>query len=154
LRLATVILGTSVGANDVVQDAAIRAWTARGSFDPERSFRNWYLRIVANTARNRIRSFWRRSALELRYTSAATRVSETEESNDPAGLAIAADERALVIAAMNRLGRNDRLVIALRYFEHLSESEMAEVVGCSPGTIKSRLSRALDRLRRELGVLR
>ena len=59
-------------------------------------------------------------------------------------------ERGEVIDAMNRLDRDDRLVIALRHFEQLSENEMAEVLGCPNGTVKSRLSRAMSRLRAQL----
>ena len=55
-----------------------------------------------------------------------------------------------MIAAMNRLGRDDRLVIALRHFEQLGEAEMADVLGCPAGTVKSRLSRAMNRLRAQL----
>ena len=51
---------------------------------------------------------------------------------------------------MNRLREEDRLVIAYRYFLDLSESEMADALGCAKGTVKSRLSRALKRLRHEL----
>ena len=59
-------------------------------------------------------------------------------------------ERGRVIDAMNRLDRDDRLVIALRHFEQLSENEMADVLGCANGTVKSRLSRAMARLRAQL----
>ena len=48
---------------------------------------------------------------------------------------------------MGRLGETDRQVIACRYFLELSEAETASALGCRPGTVKSRLSRALDRLR-------
>ncbi|MEJ7724168.1 MAG: sigma-70 family RNA polymerase sigma factor, partial [Ilumatobacteraceae bacterium] len=59
-------------------------------------------------------------------------------------------ERQQVIAAMNRLGSEDRLVIALRHFEQLTEREIAEALDCPAGTVKSRLSRAMGRLRHEL----
>jgi RNA polymerase sigma factor (sigma-70 family) len=52
---------------------------------------------------------------------------------------------------MNQLRPEDRLVIAYRYWFDLSEAEMAEALGCARGTVKSRLSRALERLRDELG---
>ena len=54
------------------------------------------------------------------------------------------------MAALNRLREQDRLVIAYRYFFDLSETEMAEALGCARGTVKSRLSRALRRMQREL----
>ena len=147
LRVATVVLGTATGADDVVQDADVRAWRARTSIDPARGFRSWYLRVVANAARNGRRARWRRAALELRDAQRSPVVA----GPDPAERAVADDERRVVLAALNRLGRDDRLVIALRHFEQLGEAEMADVLGCPPGTVKSRLSRAMDRLRRQLG---
>ena len=59
-------------------------------------------------------------------------------------------DRTRVLAALNHLDVDDRTVIALRYFEQLAEAEMAEVLDCPPGTVKSRLSRARVRLRQLL----
>jgi RNA polymerase sigma factor (sigma-70 family) len=146
LRVATVVLGTSSGADDVVQDADVRAWRARSTIDPERAFRSWYLHVVANTGKNARRSFGRRAALELRDARAST----PEPVADPAEHVVTDIERQTVIAAVNRLRRDDRLVIGLRHFEQMDEAEMAEVLGCPTGTVKSRLSRAMERLRRQL----
>jgi RNA polymerase sigma-70 factor (ECF subfamily) len=148
LRIATVVLGTPVGADDVVQDADLRAWRARAGIDPQRPFRSWYLRVVANAARNDRRSRGRRAALEIRETSRAP----AEPVVDPAERVVTAEERQVVLAAINRLGAGDRLVIALRHFEQLGEHEMAEVLGCPAGTVKSRLARATSRLRDELAA--
>jgi RNA polymerase sigma factor (sigma-70 family) len=60
---------------------------------------------------------------------------------------IAVGDANAVLAAVASLGERDRLVIAYRYFAGLSEREMAEALGCRPGTVKSRLARALARLR-------
>jgi len=149
LRVATVVLGSATDADDIVQDADVRAWRARASIDPARGFRGWYLHVVANAARNGRRARWRRAALELRDA----RRSPAGTAPDPAERAVTDDERRLVIAAVNRLGRDDRLVIALRHFEQLGEAEMADVLGCPAGTVKSRLSRATTRLRSQLDAL-
>ena len=146
LRVATVVLGTSSGADDVVQDADVRAWRARNTIDPERAFRSWYLHVVANTGKNARRSFGRRAALELRDA----RASLPGVGADPADRIVTDIERQTVIAAVNRLRRDDRLIIGLRHFEQLGEAEIAEVLGCPTGTVKSRLSRAMERLRRQL----
>src|SRR5690606_23440424 len=130
-----------------VQQAVERMWPAVGRLDPDRGFRSWFLRGVANTARNHRRARWRRARAELRL---AGRLPDVH-AGDPAADAVAAAEREAVVAALNRLDRDDRLVIALRYFEQLSEREMADVLDCATGTVKSRLSRAMGRLRRELG---
>ncbi|MGH9134269.1 MAG: RNA polymerase sigma factor, partial [Ilumatobacteraceae bacterium] len=137
LRVATVVLGGAHGADDVVQDASVRAWRAVSGVDADRGFRSWYLRVVANTARNDRRSRGRRAALALRLAAQPDRAVSGPEDD-----AVTGDDRRRVVDAMNRLGRDDRLVIALRHFEQLSEREMAEVLGCAGGTVKSRLSRA------------
>jgi RNA polymerase sigma-70 factor (ECF subfamily) len=135
-----VVLGSASDADDVVQVASERAWLAVRTVDPARGFRPWFLRIVANTARNHRRARWRRRRAELRLAARPI------EGDDP----VTAAEREVVLAALNRLAEPERLVIALRHFEQLNEREMAEVLGCPPGTVKSRLSRAMTHLRSEL----
>ena len=68
----------------------------------------------------------------------------------PEAAALAHETRQEVLEAVNRLRPEDRLIIAYRYFMDLSEGEMAEALDCPRGTVKSRLSRALKRLRAEL----
>ena len=70
LRVATVVLGRAEGADDVVQQATERAWRAIATFDVARPFRPWFLRIVANGARNDRRAGGRRAHLEVRVASA------------------------------------------------------------------------------------
>ena len=145
LRVATVVLGATEGADDVVQQAVERAWRSLDRFDADRPFRPWLLRIVANAARNDRRGRGRRAALTARAAVAAGRPGSQVPT--PEDLAIDAEERRMVLEALSSLGAADRLVIALRHFEDLTEVEMAEVLGCRPGTVKSRLSRAMVRLR-------
>lgn len=148
LRVATVVLGGPTDADDVVQVATERAWRSVGTVDPALGFRSWYLRIVANTARNQRRGRGRRAELVVRL--AADREVSAEPPADPEQAAVSDSERQQVVGALNRLRPQDRLVLALRHFEELSEREMATVLECRPGTVKSRLSRATERLRREL----
>ena len=68
----------------------------------------------------------------------------------PEGAALAQEGRRELIAAINELRPEDRLLIAYRYWFDLSEAEMAAALGCPPGTVKSRSSRALARLRAKL----
>ena len=145
LRLATVVLGTRDGADDVVQIAMERAWSAFERYDQDRPFRPWFLRIVANTARNDRRSRGRRAALRVRAEHQRTDVQASAEDD-----VLTVLDRTRVLAALNHLDVDDRTVIALRYFEQLAETEMAEVLDCAPGTVKSRLSRAKLRLRQHL----
>jgi RNA polymerase sigma factor (sigma-70 family) len=147
LRVATVVLGAPEGADDVVQQALERAWRAIVRVDPGRPFGPWLLRIVANAARNDRRSRGRRARLALRV---AGRAGAGADAASPEEAAVTAADRETVVAALNRLAAGDRLVLALRHFEQLSEAEMAAVLDCAPGTVKSRLSRATARLREEL----
>jgi RNA polymerase sigma factor (sigma-70 family) len=146
LRVATVVLGTAANADDVVQIASERAWRAIATVDASRGFRPWFLRIVANTARNDRRARGRRQAAELRVALQPVDVV----ASDPEAATVTQAERDAVVAALNRLDADTRLVIALRYFEQLGEHEIGDVLGCPLGTVKSRLSRAIGRLRAEL----
>lgn len=132
----------------MVQQATERAWKAIESFDTSRPFRPWFLRIVANLARNDRRARGRRAQLDIRAASADVR----REVTTPEDVAVTDAERRQVLDALNRLDEDDRLVVALRYFEQLSESEMAETLDCPTGTVKSRLSRAMSRLRDALAL--
>lgn len=90
----------------------------------------------------------RSSARHLRLAARAREFSiDVAPTDDPA---VRSEERDQLVAAITRLSVDDRLVVALRWFEEMSESEMAEVLGVRPGTVKSRLNRAMTRLRSTL----
>lgn len=143
-RTAYLITRDAADAEDVSQEAFVKAYLALGRFRPSASFRPWLLQIVANEARNRRKATARRLKLALR-------VSTVRPSGDaapaPEAAALVAEQHHALLAALDGLRESDRLVIACRYFLELSEAEMAVVLDCRPGTVKSRLSRALDRLR-------
>jgi RNA polymerase sigma-70 factor (ECF subfamily) len=136
-------------AEDAVQEAFVKAYRALGRFRAGSPFRPWLLRIVANEARNRRRSAGRRAGLALR-------VAEDRRPGDaapsPESAVLDHEERAWLVAAINDLADGDREVIAARYFLDLSEAETAEILGLPRGTVKSRLSRAVGRLRTRLAT--
>src|SRR6187200_2849260 len=142
--MAYLIAGSAVDAEDAAQEGFVKAWGALHRFRPGAPFRPWILQIVANEARNRRRAAGRRAHLTLR-TVAATPAGEAAPS--PEANAIGAEQREELLAAVNELREEDRLVIACRYFLELSEEETAAALGWRRGTVKSRLSRALGRLR-------
>jgi RNA polymerase sigma factor (sigma-70 family) len=146
-RTAWVITGTAADAEDAAQEGFVKAWSALSRFRAGAAFRPWLLAIVANEARNRRRSGRRQEDLALR-------VAEDRPSGDaapsPEAAALAAERRRLLLAAVNRLPDADRRVIACRWFLELSEAEMATALGWRRGTVKSRLSRAMARLREAL----
>jgi RNA polymerase sigma-70 factor (ECF subfamily) len=107
------------------------------------------LRIVANAARNRRRGSSRRSALGLRL---AEDPLSDGAAPSPEGAVLAAERREALLAALDRLSADDRLVIGLRWFVELDEATMAAALDVPRGTVKSRLSRAMQRLRAEVGT--
>src|SRR5579872_738770 len=143
-RTAYLITGSAPEAEDAAQDAFVKAYRALDSFRAGAEPRPWLLRIVANEARNRVRSAGRRHHLELRL---AEGFRQGDAAPSPEAAAVEADERRRLIGLVNELDDNDRLVIASRYFLDLSGEETAAALGIPEGTVKSRLSRALSRLR-------
>jgi RNA polymerase sigma-70 factor (ECF subfamily) len=149
LRVGYTIVGDE--AEDVVQEAFVKVARSIDRFRTDAPFRPWLLTIVANEARNRRRSASRRDALELRVVardvSGARGAAATSEE-----VAMANERRRWLVDAVATLPDRDREVIALRYFADLSEAETATALECPVGTVKSRLARALGRLRIVLGV--
>src|SRR5256886_8706109 len=143
-RTAYVITGSSADAEDAAQEGFVKAYRALDRFRLGADLRPWLLRIVANEARNRVRSSGRRHQLELRLTEG---FRPGDAAPSPEAVAVAADERRGLLAMVNALSDEDRLVIASRYFLELSGEETAAALGIAEGTVKSRLSRALARLR-------
>jgi RNA polymerase sigma factor (sigma-70 family) len=143
-RTACLITGSTADAEDATQEGLVKAWHALDRFRSDAPFRPWLLAIVANEARNRRRSGRRQDDL-------AMRVAEARPSGDaapsPEVAALERERRRTLLRAVASMSERDRLVIAARFFLELSERETAEVLGCRPGTVKSRLSRALTKLR-------
>lgn len=146
-RVAYQVTQNAADAEDAAQEAFVNAYYALPRFRPGAPFRPWLLRIVANEARNRRTAAGRRNALAERAHAAQT---SGETALSPEDAAEANATRSVVIATLQRLRADDRLILAYRLFFDLSEAEMAVALDCPKGTIKSRLSRALARLRAEL----
>jgi RNA polymerase sigma-70 factor (ECF subfamily) len=147
-RTAYLVCGDATEGQDAAQEAFLRAHAALPRFREGAPFRPWLLRIVANEARNRRRSAGRRAHL---VTRAAAVVGDGPPSTGGADVAVlAGEQRAALAEALGRLARPHREILLLRHVLDLSERECAAVLGCRPGTVKSRHSRALDRLRAEL----
>jgi RNA polymerase sigma-70 factor (ECF subfamily) len=148
-RTAYVITGDAAEAEDAAQEAFVKAYYALPRFRPAAPFRPWLLQIVANEARNRRKALGRRASLALRAVEGCP---SGDAAPSPEAAALAGERRALLLRALNALGNEERTAIACRYFLELSEAEMASALGCPKGTVKSRLSRALARLRQGLAA--
>lgn len=144
-RLAYLLLADSGEAEDVAQEAFLRAYRAMDRFDETRPFRPWLLRITANLARNRKRSlgrYWHALARAARRDPDSFAEARAWDPNDHGSL-----QAARLWQAVRRLSEKDQRVVYLRYFLDYSEAEMAETLEIARGMVKSRLHRALGRLR-------
>jgi RNA polymerase sigma factor (sigma-70 family) len=147
-RTAYLITRNAADAEDAAQVGLTKAWRALPRFRQGAPLRPWLLAIVANEARNRRRAEGRREGLTLR---AAHELPSGGAAPSPEGRALAQEQRTELLAALEELGDDDRLVLSCRYLLDLGEEETAQVLSLRRGTVKSRTSRALDRLRDRLG---
>lgn len=146
-RVAYQVTGDAADAEDAAQEAFVNAYYALGRFRPGAPFKPWLCRIVVNEARNRRMSAHRRTALAERAHRAQ---ASGEAAPSPEAAAEAGEFRATLVDTLARLRDDDRLILSYRLFFDFSEAEMAEALKVPKGTVKSRLSRALTRLRAAL----
>ncbi len=144
-RLAYLLLNDADAAEDVAQDALIRAYRQFAQFDTSRPLRPWLLQIVRNLASNHQRS-------ARRYLAAVTRWWQRPDNRqavalDPTIEEIAGADAHLLWQAVRRLKRSEQEIIYLRYYLELSVAESAQTLAIAEGTVKSRTARALQRLR-------
>ena len=144
-RLAYLILRDAAEAEDAAQEAFVRAFLSLETYDAERPFRPWLTRIAVNMARNRRRSVGRYLAQLRRLLEKTPAPSVGGNQTEQAIQQRQQAER--LWQAVQRLNGIGQEVIYLRYFLDMSEAEMAEALDVAPGTVKSRLHRALGRLR-------
>lgn len=141
-RFAYLLLGDADDAEDIAQESFLRAWNHLKRFDPARPLRPWLLSITANLARNR-----RRSA--GRYVSALMRAFREQPKESPLEVIHAQNTEANELwRAVQQLDVPDQQIVYLRFFLDLPVSETAEALQIAEGTVKSRLSRALEKLRK------
>jgi RNA polymerase sigma-70 factor, ECF subfamily len=140
-RLAYLLIGDPDDADDVAQETFLRAWKYLERFDTARTFRPWLLSIAANLASNRRRSAGRYFAALTRAFRDEPKSVTMEEQNSQH------NQANELWQAVQQLNISDQQVIYLRYFLDLSVAETAQALQVADGTVKSRLSRALEKLR-------
>jgi RNA polymerase sigma-70 factor (sigma-E family) len=141
MQTAYLLTGDRHRAEDLLQTALTRAylrWDRISNEDPE----GYVRRILANAHID----WWRRRPWREEPTA---EVPDAPEGSDATA---AYDVRDAVLQALARLSRRQRAVVVLRYFEDLSEAEIAGLLNCSPGTVKSAASRAMAKLRDDAGL--
>jgi RNA polymerase sigma-70 factor (ECF subfamily) len=137
-RLAYLKLGDADEAADITQETFIRAWQNIKRYDPAYSLQGWLLGIAINLARNRHRSLGRYWHYLSQYFQ---RRELWTDSKEPVG-----DDKELLWQAVRQLPDEFQEIIYLRYFLEIPVRECAESLRIAPGTVKSRLSRALTAL--------
>jgi RNA polymerase sigma-70 factor (ECF subfamily) len=140
-RLAAVILGDRVEAEDAVHDAAVSAWRSFGSLREPDRFEPWFWRILVNGCRDRLRARARHRVVDLGRELAEAEHPRVPDTADAAAL------RDAVARALDGLDPDQRVVVALRFHADLTVPAIADTLGIPEGTVKSRLHHALGRLR-------
>jgi RNA polymerase sigma factor (sigma-70 family) len=149
LRVASALVGPA-DAEDAAQEAVVRAWRAWDTLRDADAARPWLLRITVNVCRQ-----WRRGGFGRRVRLVGPLPPEDAEllavlDSDPG-----AGEHARVLdlrAAVNALDEDLRMVVALRYYAGMDATEVGAALGIPPATVRTRLKRALARLRHALAI--
>src|SRR5215210_5075932 len=140
-RVAYVVCGDVEIAHDAVQSAWPKVWAKLDTVRDPARLKPWLVSIAANEAKQLARSRSRRRVREIPVDEAAS------------GLSAGADDRAAELDLANALAtlsEEDRTIVALRYAAGLTSDEIGHAIGMTGGGVRARLSRLLDRLRKEL----
>ena len=143
-RLAAVILGDRVEAEDAVHDAAVSAWRGLAALRDPNRFDAWFRRILVNGCRDRLRARARRRVVDVGR--------ELVEAEHPrvADVAEATAVRDALARAIDSLAPEEQVVVALRFHADLTVPAIADALAIPEGTVKSRLHHAMGRLRTAL----
>ena len=156
LKLITRYVRDPVEAEDIAQEAFIKAYRALPSFRGESAFYTWLYRIAANTAKNVLVSSRRRLVdydLDLQDPDDYAAQAILKDSDTPEGMLLTEEIRQTVTEAMRQLPDDLREAITLRELEGLSYEEIAEVMECPVGTVRSRIFRAREAIDKKLRPL-
>ena len=149
-------VGDYQDANDLAQDVFFKAFKALRNFRFESAFSTWIYRIAVNTCKNRLKSFQyrlKKKFVHLNNTAAAMNnpgVQIADESSSPEIELGRKEKSRLIQTAINSLPAEKKAVVVLRDIEGLSYEEISSVTGFNPGTVKSKLARARQDLRKKL----
>ena len=157
-RLSCRLLNDPADASDVVQDVFLRVFRSLAHFQGHCSLKTWIYHIAVNTVWNQNR-WWHRHreqerALEVRDDDAGfEEMPVVDEAPNPLASALTLESQEMVWKALLRLSETHRMILVLREIEDLSYDEVAEILGLTAGTVKSRLARARLALKRELEAM-
>ncbi|HEY5760201.1 MAG TPA: RNA polymerase sigma factor RpoE [Steroidobacter sp.] len=156
LKLVGRFVNDAAEAEDVAQEAFLKAYRALASFRGDSAFYTWLYRIAINTAKNALVSQRRRPVdfdLDLQDPDQYDRHAKLKEADTPEGVLLTDEIRAVVEEAMAELPEDLRTAIVLRELEGLSYEEIAEAMDCPVGTVRSRIFRAREAIDKKLKPL-
>ncbi|HKR35604.1 MAG TPA: RNA polymerase sigma factor RpoE [Steroidobacteraceae bacterium] len=156
LKLVGRFVSDAAEAEDVAQEAFLKAYRALASFRGDSAFYTWLYRIAINTAKNALVSNRRRPVdfdLDLQDPEQYDRHARLKEGDTPEGVLLTEEIRNVVERAMEQLPEDLRTAIILRELEGLSYEEIAEAMDCPVGTVRSRIFRAREAIDRKLKPL-
>jgi RNA polymerase sigma-70 factor, ECF subfamily len=156
IKLVARLLRDQTEAEDVAQEAFVKAYRALGSFRGDSAFYTWLYRIAVNTARNAIASRQRRPLdyeTELSESEQSVLASKMRHTDTPEANALSEEIRTTVNEAIEQLPEDLRTAIVLREVEGLSYEEIAAAMECPVGTVRSRIFRAREAIDRSLKPL-
>ena len=138
-------------AKDMAQEAFIKAWRGLAFYKHEAAFSTWLYRLTSNVCIDHLRRQKRRAASSLTVDDEEhTQIDIQDPAPTPEQQVMEDDLRETVCRAMGKLPEDFRLVLTLRVVEERSYDEIAEIMDLKPGTVKSRLARAREKLRKIL----
>ena len=151
LQAARSLVGSHADAQDMTQEAFLKAYRARESYDPGQPFLPWFHRILRNTCFSHLRKRGgrRAQALEVSGPDGEARTLEIEDRSAPrpSDRLVRQERRGAFDTALERLSARDREILVLRHFQELSYREIAEALEVPEGTVMSRLFNARKRMR-------
>jgi RNA polymerase sigma-70 factor (ECF subfamily) len=156
LKLVGRFVNDPTEAEDVAQEAFLKAYRALASFRGDSAFYTWLYRIAINTAKNALVSQRRRPVdfdLDLQDPDQYERQARLKEADTPEGVLLTDEIRTVVEEAMEQLPEDLRTAIVLRELEGLSYEEIAEAMDCPVGTVRSRIFRAREAIDKKLKPL-
>jgi len=156
LKLVGRFVSNPAEAEDVAQDAFLKAYRALPSFRGESAFYTWLYRIAINTAKNSLVATRRRPVdfdLDLQDPDQYDRHAKLKEVDTPERVLLTEEIRQVVEGAMEQLPEDLRTAIVLRELDGLSYEEIAEAMDCPVGTVRSRIFRAREAIDKRLKPL-
>jgi RNA polymerase sigma-70 factor (ECF subfamily) len=156
LKLVSRFVNDAAEAQDVAQEAFLKAYRALPSFRGDSAFYTWLYRIAINTAKNALVSNRRRPVdfdLDLQDPEQYDRHAKLKEVDTPERVLLTDEIREVVERAMQQLPEDLRTAIVLREIEGLSYEEIAEAMDCPVGTVRSRIFRAREAIDKKLQPL-